>query len=143
MGSGRRRGKCALSCLDRACCITVAVANRTIDSTINRPYDRTMTALTANDLKTRGIAAIEAKLAGQPEAVISVRGKERFVVMEVAQYQYLRECELDAALAQSRADEAAGRYVAESAQAHMARLDALLQGGGKPAKAVRKKTSAR
>jgi hypothetical protein len=102
-----------------------------------------MPALTANDLKTRGVAAIEETLTSQPEAVISVRGKERFVVMEVTQYQYLRECELDAALAQSRADEAAGRYVAESAQAHMARLDALLEPGGKPAKAARKKTVAR
>lgn len=82
--------------------------------------------LTANDIKTRGVAAIEETLAHQPEALISVRGKDMYVVMEVAQYHYLRECELDAALAQSRADEAAGRYVKESAQAHMARLDALL-----------------
>ncbi len=89
-----------------------------------------MSSLTANDIKTRGVAAIEEKLAREPEAVISVRGKDRFVVMEVAQYNYLRECELDAALAQSRADEAAGRYVAESAQAHMQRLDALLESPG-------------
>jgi hypothetical protein len=104
---------------------------RTVDSAfddaINRAYDRGMPALTANDLKTRGIVAIEESLARQPEAVISVRGKDRFVVMEVAQYHYLRECELDAALAESRADEAAGRYVSESAQAHMARLDRLLE----------------
>jgi hypothetical protein len=33
--------------------------------------------------------------------------------------------------------------VAESAQAHLARLDALLEPGGKPAKAARKKTAAR
>ena len=85
-----------------------------------------MPSLTANDLKTRGVAAIEATLAHQPEAVISVRGKDRYVVMEVARYHYLRECELDAALAQSQADVAAGRYVVESAQQHMARLDALL-----------------
>ena len=85
-----------------------------------------MSTLSANDLKTGGIAAIEAALAGQPEAIISVRGKERFVVMDVAHYHYLRECELDAALAQSQADLAAGRFVAESAQAHAARLDAML-----------------
>jgi hypothetical protein len=102
-----------------------------------------MSSLTANDLKTRGVAAIEDSLEGQPEAVISVRGKDRFVVMEVAQYHYLRECELDAALAQSRADEAAGRYVAESAQAHLARLASLLEPGGKPAKVPRKKAAAR
>ena len=69
-----------------------------------------------------------------------MRGKQRFVVMEVAQYLYLRECELDAALAQSRADEAAGRYIAESAKSHMQRLDALLgpEAAPPPAKSVRR-----
>jgi PHD/YefM family antitoxin component YafN of YafNO toxin-antitoxin module len=85
-----------------------------------------MTHLSANDLKTKGIAAIEYILATQPEAMISVRGKERFVVMDVAHYHYLRECELDAALAQSRADVAAGRFVAETAEQHMARLEGML-----------------
>jgi len=82
--------------------------------------------LTANDLKVRGIAAIEDALADQAEATISVRGTQRFVVMEVAQYHYLRECELEAALAQSRADLSAGRAVQETAQAHMDRPEAML-----------------
>ena len=86
-----------------------------------------MSQLTANDLKVRGIAAIESALAAQTEATISVRGKDRFVVMNMAQYHHLRECELEAALIQTRADLAAGRAVQESAQAHMARLDALLE----------------
>jgi hypothetical protein len=102
-----------------------------------------MPSLTANDLKTRGVAAIEATLAHQPEAVISVRGKDRFVVMEVAQYHYLRECELDAALAQSQADVAAGRYVIESAQQHMARLEALLAADAVPATSAAKSARAR
>lgn len=106
-----------------------------------------MPSLTANDLKTRGVAAIEATLAHQPEAMISVRGKDRFVVMEVAQYHYLRECELDAALAQSQADVGAGRYVVESAQQHVARLEALLaaEAGepGNPVKSARSKAPAR
>jgi hypothetical protein len=42
--------------------------------------------ITANDLKTKGIAAIEAALAEQPEAIVSVRGKERFVVMDLNHY---------------------------------------------------------
>ena len=82
--------------------------------------------LTANELKVRGIAAIEDALADQAEATISVRGTQRFVVMEVAQYHYLRECELEAALAQSRADVSAGRAVQETAKAHMDRLEAML-----------------
>ena len=85
-----------------------------------------MAQITANDLKVRGIAAIEDALSGQVEASISVRGTQRFVVMDVAHYHYLRECELEAALAQSRSDVSAGRAVQETAQAHMDRLQAML-----------------
>jgi PHD/YefM family antitoxin component YafN of YafNO toxin-antitoxin module len=85
-----------------------------------------MNQLTANDLKVRGVAAIEDVLTGQTEATISVRGKDRFVVMDVAQYHYLRECELEAALAQSKADIAAGRAMKETAAEHMARMERLL-----------------
>jgi PHD/YefM family antitoxin component YafN of YafNO toxin-antitoxin module len=84
-----------------------------------------MANISANDLKTKGVAAIEAALAEQPEAVVSVRGKDKFVVMDIAHYHYLRECELEAALAETRADLAAGRAVEESAEAHLARLDKL------------------
>ena len=56
-----------------------------------------------------------------------MRGKDRFVVMDMAQYHYLRECELEAAFSQRHADLAAGRAVQESAMAHMARLEALLK----------------
>lgn len=83
-----------------------------------------MNHISANELKTRGIAAIEQALAEQPEAIVSVRGKDRFVVLEIAQYQRLRECELEVALAEARADVAAGRVVRESPEAHLARLDA-------------------
>lgn len=84
-----------------------------------------MTHISANDLKTKGVAAIEAALAQQPEAIVSVRGKDRFVVMDLAHYQYLRECELEAALAETRADLAAGRYAKESPEAHLLRLETL------------------
>jgi hypothetical protein len=81
-----------------------------------------MSNLTANDLKTKGIAAIEAALAERPEAIVSVRGKERFVVMEIAQYHHLRECELEAALAETKADIAAGRFNKGTPAAHVKRL---------------------
>ena len=85
-----------------------------------------MLAIAANDLKTRGIAAIEACLAQQNEAVISVRGKQRYVVMPLEHYNFLRECELDAAVAQSRADIAAGRFRVQTAQEHFAEIEAEL-----------------
>ena len=39
-----------------------------------------MSNISANDLKTKGGSAIEAVLEYQPKSVISVRGKDRFVV---------------------------------------------------------------
>ena len=84
-----------------------------------------MQQLTANDLKTKGIAAIEASLANQPEAIISVRGKDSFVVMNLAHYHYLRECELEAALAETRTNIANGQFAKESPEAHLARIDAI------------------
>lgn len=84
-----------------------------------------MASISANDLKTKGVAAIEAALRERPEALVSVRGKDRFVVMDLAHYHHLRECELEAALAETRADLAAGRAIEEPAEAHLKRLDAL------------------
>lgn len=81
-----------------------------------------MSHLTANDLKTKGVAAIESILAEHSEAIVLVRGKERFVVMNIAQYHYLRECELEVALAEARADLVAGRFVQESPEEHVARV---------------------
>ncbi|NDB70346.1 MAG: type II toxin-antitoxin system Phd/YefM family antitoxin, partial [Methylocystaceae bacterium] len=43
-----------------------------------------MTDISANDLKVRGVASIEAGLADASEAIISVRGHKRFVVMDIA-----------------------------------------------------------
>jgi PHD/YefM family antitoxin component YafN of YafNO toxin-antitoxin module len=86
-----------------------------------------MRQLSASDLKTRGVSAIEAALVEHSAAIISVRSKDRFVVMNLAQYHYLRECELDAAIAQSRKEIASGDYVIETAAEHIARLEAMLK----------------
>jgi hypothetical protein len=82
-----------------------------------------MSQISANELKTKGVAAIEAALALEPEVIVSVRGKSRYVVMDLAHYQYLRECELEAALAQTRDDLGAGRFRKGSAEDHLARID--------------------
>ena len=85
-----------------------------------------MSHLSANELKIRGVAAIEAALQEHSEAIVSVRGKDRYVVMSLAQYQHLRECELEAALVEAKADVEAGRIVKESVEAHLGRLDSLV-----------------
>lgn len=78
--------------------------------------------LPANDLKTKGVSSIAALLEEQQEVVISVRGEPRYVVMEIAHYDHLRECQLEAAWLQAREDVAAGRVRRESAEEHMARI---------------------
>ena len=81
-----------------------------------------MQTVTANDLKTKGIAALESGLAENDEAVITVRGKERFIVMDVAHYHQLRELELEMALIQAKADVAQGEVITESVEDHMKRV---------------------
>lgn len=81
-----------------------------------------MDAISANDLKTRGVGAIDDALREQSEAPVTVRGQVKYVVMSREQYQYLRECELEAALAESQADLDAGRFVRETVKEHVARI---------------------
>jgi prevent-host-death family protein len=81
-----------------------------------------MNAITANDLKTKGISALETALEDQDEAIISVRGKPRFVVMDIEHYEQLRVAEIHAAWQEAREAVDKGDYVAETAEEHIARL---------------------
>lgn len=84
-----------------------------------------MSPISANDLKTRGVGAIDQALQDQTEVAVTVRGEVKYVVMSKEQYQYLRECELEAALAESKADLDAGRFVSESVAQHLNRIDTI------------------
>ena len=79
-------------------------------------------SITANELKTRGVATIHEALKHQDEAMISVRGRERYVVMDIDTYNQLRVCELEAAYYQSQRELAAGQGIVESVAEHMARI---------------------
>ena len=85
-----------------------------------------MNAITANELKTRGISAVEDQLENEDEVIISVRGKDRYVVMSLEKFARLREFELDMAVKEARADYEAGNTVTESVEDHVKRVtDAL------------------
>lgn len=81
-----------------------------------------MNTVTANDLKTKGVSAVEASLESYEEVIISVRGKDRYVVMAIEQYAKLRECELVVALQEAKADVEAGRYNSDSVAVHLDRV---------------------
>jgi hypothetical protein len=78
-----------------------------------------MNTLTANDLETKSVSAVEAKLESDEEVIISVRGKDRYVVVTIEQYAKLRECELAVALEEAKLDVEAGRYNSDSITEHL------------------------
>ena len=85
-----------------------------------------MIAITANELKIRGVSAVEDRLENEEEVIISVRGQDKYVVMSLEKYARLREFELDMAVMEARADYEAGNIITESVDDHMKRVtDAL------------------
>ena len=85
-----------------------------------------MSSITANELKTRGISAVEDRLSSEEEVFISVRGREKYVVISTEKYATMREFELDSAVREARADYEAGRVTRESVDEHIKRVtDAL------------------
>ncbi|MDQ6955005.1 MAG: hypothetical protein Q9M20_06135 [Mariprofundaceae bacterium] len=81
-----------------------------------------MNAISANQLKTRGVSVLVEGLKNEPEAIITVRGKDQYVVMRIEHYHYLREMELEAALLEARRDIENGNVTQESAEAHVNRV---------------------
>jgi len=78
--------------------------------------------ITANDLKTKGVTVLADETADGTEVIITVRGKNKFVVLPIEKYNYLRECELEAALLESKKDMKEGKFVRESVEKHIKRI---------------------
>lgn len=78
--------------------------------------------ITANDLKIRGVSAINEATSDGNEAIITVRGKNQYVVIPVETYNHLRECELEAALYESKNDLENGNYITETVDEHIKRI---------------------
>jgi PHD/YefM family antitoxin component YafN of YafNO toxin-antitoxin module len=81
-----------------------------------------MGAISANELKKRGVSALAPALEEDGEAVITVRGKSRYVVMTIEKYNRVREAELAEAVREARADYKAGRVADDTVEGHMRRL---------------------
>ena len=81
-----------------------------------------MAGITANDLKTKGVSVLESVLQQDGEAVITVRGKRKYIVLDFNTYNRLREYELEVAVQEARKDIADGNYKIENVDEHMKRL---------------------
>lgn len=78
--------------------------------------------IVANELKIRGVGVFDDVLKHNDEVVITVRGKSKYVTVSLERYNYLRECELEAALQEVKAEIKAGKGRVMSADEHLANL---------------------
>ncbi len=79
-------------------------------------------SVTANELKVKGVSILEQITAEKNEAIITVRGKSKFVVLTMSEYNHLRECELEAALLESKRDIEQNRFNSGSVSDHLKRI---------------------
>jgi len=78
--------------------------------------------ITANDIKTKGVKAIEEGLSKDDRLSVSVRGKVKYVILKADDYEHLRLAELEIAYKETVADIEKGRFKIETADQHMERL---------------------
>ncbi len=81
-----------------------------------------MTNISANDLKVKGVSILESALQDSGEAIITVRGESKYVVMDFQTYNKLRESELDLAVREAKADYQAGNFNKDTVDEHMRRV---------------------
>ena len=78
--------------------------------------------ITANELKTKGVSVLNEETSDGNEVIVTVRGKNKYVVLPIEKYNYLRECELEAALLETKRDIKEGKFVKESVEKHVKRI---------------------
>ncbi|MCG6201840.1 type II toxin-antitoxin system Phd/YefM family antitoxin [Psychromonas antarctica] len=81
-----------------------------------------MTNIAANELKTKGVSVLNAAFESDDEAIITVRGKQKYVVLKLDEYNKLREYELEAALIEAQNDIASGNFQTGDVTAHIKRV---------------------
>ncbi len=81
-----------------------------------------LNTITANELKTKGISILNEESESGSEVIITVRGKNKFIILPIEKYNYLRECELETALNESKKDIKNKKYHKESVEKHIKRI---------------------
>lgn len=78
--------------------------------------------ITANDVKTNGVSMFGALLNQFDELVINVRGRNKYVILDIQRYKEFRENELDLAYMKAMKDLAEGNYKTQTAKEHIKEL---------------------
>jgi prevent-host-death family protein len=82
--------------------------------------------ITANEVKNKGVSIFNDALKHSDEAIINVRGKNKFVVMDIDKYDEIVSHNIDIAYLQTKSNITNGNYKTQSAKQHLQDLrDAL------------------
>ena len=81
--------------------------------------------ITANDLKVKGISAIDDLVSETNGVVITVHGKQKYVVLSMEEYSQLREFELDAAIQETKNDMKNGMVYTGTIEDHIKRITSV------------------
>ncbi len=87
----------------------------------------TFMIISANEIKTKGVSIFSKLLSKCEEVIINVRGKNKYVVMDIKRYKYLRELELDAAYQRVMEDIKTGNYKIQKAHQHVNEIANAIQ----------------
>lgn len=78
--------------------------------------------VTANEIKTKGVSMFDNLLSKFDELIINVRGKDKYVVIDIERYKAFRESELDIAHMKAMQDIKDGKYKTQTAKEHIEEL---------------------
>jgi len=78
--------------------------------------------ITANDVKINGVSIFGKMLDKFDELIINVRGRDKFVVIDIERYKEFRANELDIAYIKAMKDIEEGKFKTQSADEHIKEL---------------------
>jgi hypothetical protein len=78
--------------------------------------------ITANEVKKNGVSMFDGLLKQFDELVVNVRGKNKYVILDIERYKDFRENELDLAHMRAMKDIETGNYKSQTAKEHIKEL---------------------
>ncbi len=78
--------------------------------------------ITANEIKTGGVSVFDKLLQKADELIVNVRGKNKYVILDIERYNEFRQAELDIAHMKAMKDIEEGKYKIQTASEHAKEL---------------------
>jgi len=78
--------------------------------------------INANEVKIKGVSFFEKMLQKADEIIINVRGKNKYVVLDIKRYDEFRKNELDLAHMKAMQEIKEGKYKVQTASEHIKEL---------------------